>query len=49
VNHSLNEKRESKSLGGGLEEAKGKEDSLKVMCQEINWQFMMRSRHQYHL
>jgi hypothetical protein len=40
---------ESKSSGGVLEEAKGKDDSSKTTCQESNKRFMVRSRHQYPL
>jgi hypothetical protein len=45
----LDEKRESKSSGGGSEEAKGKDDSSKTTCREINRWFVVRSRHRYPL
>jgi hypothetical protein len=40
---------ESMSSGNGPKEAKGKNDSSKTMCQEINRRFMIRSRHRYPL
>jgi hypothetical protein len=45
----LNEKRESKSSGGVLEEAKGKDDSSKMTCRETNKRFIVTSRHRYPL
>jgi hypothetical protein len=45
----LDEKRESKSLGGVSEEAKGKDDSSKMTCQETSRWFVVRSRHGYPL
>jgi hypothetical protein len=45
----LDEKRESKSPGGGPEDAKGKYDSSKTTCRGINRWFMVRSRHWYPL
>jgi hypothetical protein len=45
----LNEKRESKSSGGGSEEAKGNDDSSKMTYRGINMRFVVRSRHRYPL
>jgi hypothetical protein len=45
----LDEKKEFKSSGGGLEEAKGKDGSSKMMRWENNRRFMVRSRRQYPL
>jgi hypothetical protein len=45
----LDEKRESKSSGGVLEEANGKDDSSKTTCWETNKRFVARSRHWYPL
>jgi hypothetical protein len=45
----LDEKRECKSSRGVPEEAKGKDDSSKMMCRETNRRFMVRFRHRYPL
>jgi hypothetical protein len=43
----------TRGTGGGTgvvpEEAKGKDDSSKMMCQETNMRFVVRSRHRYPL
>jgi hypothetical protein len=45
----MDEKRESKSLGGVLKEAKEKDDSSKVTYRETNMRFVVRYRHRYPL
>jgi hypothetical protein len=45
----VDEKRESKSLGGVSEEAKRKDDSSKMAYRETNRWFMVRLRHRYPL